>query len=80
MPPVKYWEIVGRKLSAAGWTWDYCSAVTRDSVVSMSLATNNQQLSNEWTSRAFCASDIACQFSEPQKSQWYSWHITANRL
>jgi hypothetical protein len=30
MPPVKYWEIVGRKLSAAGWTWGYCSAVTRD--------------------------------------------------
>jgi len=23
MPPVKYWEIVGRKLSAAGWTWGY---------------------------------------------------------
>jgi hypothetical protein len=27
---MKYWEIVGRKLSAAGWTWGYCSAVTRD--------------------------------------------------
>jgi hypothetical protein len=26
---MKYWEIVGRKLSAAGWTWGYCSAVTR---------------------------------------------------
>jgi hypothetical protein len=26
MPPVKYWEIVARKLSAAGWTWGYCSA------------------------------------------------------
>jgi hypothetical protein len=30
MPPVKYWEIVGRKLTAAGWTWGYCSAVTHD--------------------------------------------------
>ena len=30
MPPMKYWEIVGRKLTAAGWTWSYCSAVTRD--------------------------------------------------
>jgi hypothetical protein len=30
MLPVKYWEIVGRKLTAAGWTWGYCSAVTRD--------------------------------------------------
>jgi len=29
MPPMKYWEIVGRKLTAAGWTWGYCSAVTR---------------------------------------------------
>jgi len=23
-------EIVAGKLSAAGWSWDYCSAVTRD--------------------------------------------------
>jgi len=30
MPPMKYWEIVGRKLTTAGWTWGYCSAVTRD--------------------------------------------------
>jgi hypothetical protein len=30
MPPVKYWEIVGRKLSAAGWTLGYRSAITRD--------------------------------------------------
>jgi hypothetical protein len=29
MLPMKYWEIVGRKLSAAGWTWGYCSSVTR---------------------------------------------------
>jgi len=21
MPPVKYWEIIGDKLSAAGWAW-----------------------------------------------------------
>ena len=26
---MKYWEIVADKLSAAGWTWSYCSAVTR---------------------------------------------------
>src|SRR5437660_1903452 len=30
MPPMKYWEIVADKLSAAGWTWGYCSAVTCD--------------------------------------------------
>jgi hypothetical protein len=30
MPPMKYWEIVADKLSAAGWSWGYCSAVTRD--------------------------------------------------
>jgi len=30
MPPMKYWEIVADKLSAAGWTWSYCSSVTRD--------------------------------------------------
>jgi len=28
MPPMKYWEIVADKLSAAGWSWGYCSAVT----------------------------------------------------
>ena len=28
MPLMKYWEIVADKLSAAGWTWGYCSAVT----------------------------------------------------
>ena len=27
---MKYWEIVADKLSAAGWTWGYCSLVTRD--------------------------------------------------
>jgi hypothetical protein len=30
MPPMKYWEIVADKLSAAGWSWGYCGAVTRD--------------------------------------------------
>ena len=30
MPPMKYWEIVADKLPAAGWSWCYCSAVTRD--------------------------------------------------
>ena len=30
MPPIKCWEIVADKLSAAGWSWGYCSAVTRD--------------------------------------------------
>jgi hypothetical protein len=27
---IKYWEIVADKFSAAGWSWGYCSAVTRD--------------------------------------------------
>jgi len=27
---VKYWEIVADKVSASGWSWGYCSAVTRD--------------------------------------------------
>jgi hypothetical protein len=27
---MKYSEIVADKLSAAGWSWGYCSAVTRD--------------------------------------------------
>src|SRR5438874_5363730 len=29
MPPMKYWELVADKLSAAGWSWGYCSAVTK---------------------------------------------------
>jgi hypothetical protein len=29
MPPMKYWEIIADKLSAAGWSWGYCSAVTK---------------------------------------------------
>ena len=27
---MQYWEVVADKLSAAGWSWGYCSAVTRD--------------------------------------------------
>jgi hypothetical protein len=27
-PPLKYWEIIADKLTAAGWTGGYCSAVT----------------------------------------------------
>ena len=27
---MKYWQIVADKLSAAGWSWGYCSAVTKD--------------------------------------------------
>ena len=27
---LKYWEIIADKLSAAGWSWGYCSAVTQD--------------------------------------------------
>jgi hypothetical protein len=30
MPQMKYWEIIADKLSAACWSWGYCSAVTRD--------------------------------------------------
>ena len=27
---MQYWEIVADKLSAASWSWGYCSAVTRN--------------------------------------------------
>ena len=27
---MKYWELIADKLSAAGWSWGYCSAVTKD--------------------------------------------------
>jgi hypothetical protein len=27
---MKYWEIIADKLSAAGYTWGYCDAVTRE--------------------------------------------------
>ena len=30
MPPMKYWEIIAKKLTAAGWSWGYCSTVTKD--------------------------------------------------
>ena len=30
MPPMKYWERIADKLSAAGWSWGYCSTVTKD--------------------------------------------------
>ena len=30
MPPMKYWEVVAKKLNAAGWTWGYWSVVTRN--------------------------------------------------
>jgi len=26
---MKYWEIIADKLSANGWTWGFCSAVTQ---------------------------------------------------
>ena len=26
---MKYWELIADKLSAAGWSWGYCSAVTQ---------------------------------------------------
>jgi hypothetical protein len=28
--PMKYWEVIADKLSAAGCSWSYCSAVTHD--------------------------------------------------
>jgi hypothetical protein len=27
---MKYWEVIADKLHASGWSWGYCSAVTRD--------------------------------------------------
>jgi hypothetical protein len=27
---MKYWELIADKLSAAGWSWGYCSAVRKD--------------------------------------------------
>jgi hypothetical protein len=27
---VKYWEIIADKLSSAGWSWGYRSAITQD--------------------------------------------------
>jgi hypothetical protein len=28
LPPMKYWEVIADKPSAAGWSWGYCNAVT----------------------------------------------------
>ena len=27
---MKYWEVIADKLHAAGWSWGYCSAATKD--------------------------------------------------
>ena len=27
---MKYWEVIADRLHAEGWSWGYCSAVTRD--------------------------------------------------
>jgi hypothetical protein len=27
---MKYWEMIADRLHAEGWSWGYCSAVTRD--------------------------------------------------
>ena len=27
---MKYWETIADKLSAAGWSWSHCNAVTKD--------------------------------------------------
>jgi hypothetical protein len=29
MSPMQYWEVIADKLSAAGWSWGYCSAVAQ---------------------------------------------------
>ena len=29
IPTMKYWEVIAEKLSGAGWSWSYCSAVTQ---------------------------------------------------
>jgi hypothetical protein len=45
LPPVKYWEVVADKLSAAGWSWGYCevliTAPTFNSVKWTALGTNH---------------------------------------
>ena len=48
-PRMKYWESAADKLSAAGWSWGYCSAVTRQGwrwIVDAHKATANATLSN----------------------------------
>jgi hypothetical protein len=27
---MQYWDVIADKLHASGWSWGYCSAVTRD--------------------------------------------------
>jgi len=27
---LKYWELIADKVHAAGWSWGYCSAATKD--------------------------------------------------
>ena len=27
---MKYWEVIADKLHGSGWSWGYCSAVTKD--------------------------------------------------
>jgi hypothetical protein len=48
MPPMKYWEIVGDKLSAAGWSWGYCSTVAGDGwrwiVIFQIIGTDSEKL------------------------------------
>jgi len=36
MPPMKYREIIADKLSAAGWSWGYCSAVMQHKLLTVS--------------------------------------------
>jgi hypothetical protein len=46
---MKYWEIIADKLSAAGWSWGYCSAVTKHGwrwVVDAYVATDGAISSN----------------------------------
>jgi hypothetical protein len=47
---MKYWEIVADKLHSAGWSWGYCSALTKDGwrwwIVDAHKATANAILSN----------------------------------
>ena len=38
---MKYWEIIADKLSAAGWSWGYCTAVTKDAQRSCSPIRGN---------------------------------------
>jgi hypothetical protein len=28
---MQYWEVIADKLHTSGWSWGYCSAVTKDS-------------------------------------------------